>query len=140
MNRKLIFPDGFTTIHSINHYFTNTLQNITILHLFLFIIRAFFGGSTLLIASWVPTSFAQNTSTEDIVYLQLRWHHQFQFAGYYAAIEKGFYRDEGLDVRLRSGDPEHQPIAEVLSGRAHHTHKVIVKYFTNAYRGSLLSH
>ena len=32
------------------------------------------------------------------VTLQLRWVHQFQFAGYYAAIEKGFYGDEGLQV------------------------------------------
>jgi ABC-type nitrate/sulfonate/bicarbonate transport system substrate-binding protein len=27
------------------------------------------------------------------VRLQLKWKHQFLFAGYYAAIEKGFYRD-----------------------------------------------
>ena len=26
------------------------------------------------------------------VKLQLKWKHQFQFAGYYAAIEKGFYK------------------------------------------------
>ncbi len=50
--------------------------------------------------------------------LQLRWHHQFQFAGYYAAVEKGYYREEGLEVRLHAGDPEHQPVQEVLSGRA----------------------
>jgi ABC-type nitrate/sulfonate/bicarbonate transport system substrate-binding protein len=55
---------------------------------------------------------------EDIVDLQLRWHHQFQFAGYYAAVEKGFYKEEGLQVRLHAGDPEHQPVSEVLSGRA----------------------
>ena len=30
------------------------------------------------------------------VTLQLKWFHQFQFAGYYAAVEKGFYADEGL--------------------------------------------
>ncbi|WP_321531355.1 ABC transporter substrate-binding protein [uncultured Desulfuromonas sp.] len=34
------------------------------------------------------------------VSIQLKWHHSFQFAGYYAAIEKGFYAEEGLDVRL----------------------------------------
>lgn len=32
--------------------------------------------------------------------LQLRWDHQFQFAGYYAADWLGFYREEGLDVEL----------------------------------------
>ncbi len=34
------------------------------------------------------------------VTLQLKWKHQFQFAGYYAALEKGFYRQAGLDVKI----------------------------------------
>mgnify|MGYP001584365816 CR=1 FL=1 len=50
----------------------------------------------------------------EIVKLQLRWKHQFQFAGYYAALEKGFYREAGLDVRLREGEPGKEPIDEVL--------------------------
>ncbi len=50
--------------------------------------------------------------------VQLRWLHQFQFAGYYAALEKGFYRDAGLDVVLVEGGPHRDPIEEVLSGRA----------------------
>ncbi len=33
--------------------------------------------------------------------LQLQWKHQFQFAGYYMAKEKGFYREAGLDVDIR---------------------------------------
>jgi len=32
------------------------------------------------------------------VILQLKWKHQFQFAGYYAALHKGYYKEEGLDV------------------------------------------
>ncbi|MBK7056400.1 MAG: ABC transporter substrate-binding protein [Leptospiraceae bacterium] len=36
----------------------------------------------------------------DRIHLQLKWYHQFQFAGYYAAIEKGYYSDVGLDVQL----------------------------------------
>lgn len=59
-----------------------------------------------------------NAHADNIVDLQLRWHHQFQFAGYYAAVEKGFYQQEGLEVRLHAGDPQHQPVPEVLSGRA----------------------
>lgn len=50
--------------------------------------------------------------------LQLRWMPQFQFAGYYAAFSKGFYKQAGLEVEIVSGDPKHQPVAEVLSGRA----------------------
>ncbi|TGK47557.1 sensor histidine kinase [Leptospira kanakyensis] len=34
------------------------------------------------------------------VTLHLKWFHQFQFAGYYAALEKGYYQDAGLDVEL----------------------------------------
>ncbi|MCW8996722.1 MAG: EAL domain-containing protein [Psychromonas sp.] len=34
--------------------------------------------------------------------LQLKWEHEFQFAGYYAAKWQGFYADEGLDVDIRS--------------------------------------
>ena len=52
------------------------------------------------------------------VTLQLKWLHQFQFAGYYAAQAKGFYRAEGLDVSIRPGGGGISPLAEVLSGRA----------------------
>lgn len=49
---------------------------------------------------------------------QLRWHHQFQFAGYYAAVEKGYYHDEGFEVHLHEGGPGKTPVEEVLAGRA----------------------
>lgn len=53
------------------------------------------------------------------VRLQLRWLHQFQFAGYYVALEKGYYRDAGLDVKILPGGPDvPRPVEEVLQGRA----------------------
>ncbi len=52
------------------------------------------------------------------VTLQLRWLHQFQFAGYYAAMHKGFYREAGLDVTIRQGGPGVDPVGDVLSGKA----------------------
>lgn len=52
------------------------------------------------------------------VRLQLKWSHQFQFAGYYAAVEKGYFREAGLDVALLEGSGSIDPVAEVLSGRA----------------------
>ncbi|MEH6652365.1 MAG: EAL domain-containing protein [Motiliproteus sp.] len=70
-----------------------------------------------LLLGWAPAVFAAQSSDLDVVDLQLRWHHQFQFAGYYAALEKGYFQEEGLQVRLHAGDPEHQPVPEVLSGR-----------------------
>lgn len=52
------------------------------------------------------------------VNLQLKWRHQFQFAGYYAAQQKGFFREEGLDVTLKQGGPDISPLTEVMEGRA----------------------
>ncbi len=54
----------------------------------------------------------------DSVTLQLKWRHQFQFAGYYMALEKGYYRDAGLNVRLLEAGPHTDPVAEVISGAA----------------------
>lgn len=54
----------------------------------------------------------------DSVTLQLKWRHQFQFAGYYAALEKGYYLDAGLDVTLVEATPATNVVEEVVSSRA----------------------
>lgn len=54
----------------------------------------------------------------DTVSIQLKWFHQFQFAGYYAAKEKGFYAEEGLDVNIIQRNPETNPVDDVVAGRA----------------------
>ncbi|MWV13150.1 diguanylate cyclase [Pseudomonas sp. R-28-1W-6] len=55
----------------------------------------------------------------DRLRLQLRWLHQFQFAGYYMALEKGYYRDAGLDVEILEGGPQAlKPVDAILSGRS----------------------
>jgi PAS domain S-box-containing protein len=54
----------------------------------------------------------------DHVTLQLKWKHQFQFAGYYAAVAQGYYREAGLEVSLREAVADHDPVDEVLQGRA----------------------
>ena len=51
------------------------------------------------------------------VALQLKWFHQFQFAGYYAAIDQGYYAEEGLQVEIRERDPNKDFIAQVISGQ-----------------------
>ncbi len=75
-----------------------------------------------LLAAWPPLSLAagEPSSRNSLVPidLQLRWKHQFQFAGYYAALEQGYYRDAGLDVRLHEGGAGKMPVDEVLAGRA----------------------
>jgi PAS domain S-box-containing protein len=52
------------------------------------------------------------------VTLQLKWQHQFQFAGYYAAIEQGYYKDAGLDVTLIPASENIDPVTQVTTGKA----------------------
>ena len=52
------------------------------------------------------------------VTLQLKWKHQFQFAGYYAAIEKGYYRDAGFEVSLVEPTGNEDPVDLVLADKA----------------------
>ncbi|WP_296002641.1 PAS domain S-box protein [Rugamonas sp.] len=52
------------------------------------------------------------------VAIQLQWQHQFQFAGFYAAQDKGYYRDVGLDVSLIEAPPGVNPIENVVDGHA----------------------
>lgn len=56
----------------------------------------------LLLAAPFRVQAADHTADFKDVTLQLKWTHQFQFAGYYAAIAKGYYRDVGLRVKLRA--------------------------------------
>ncbi|MEO0427440.1 MAG: ABC transporter substrate-binding protein [Pseudomonadota bacterium] len=51
----------------------------------------------------------------DEVTLQLKWVTQAQFAGYYVALDKGFYEEEDLDVTIKPGGPDIAP-AQVLAG------------------------
>ena len=52
------------------------------------------------------------------VTLQLKWFHQFQFSGYYAAQEKGFYKEVGLDVNFIERSAEINLVNQVVSGVA----------------------
>ncbi|HEX9882902.1 MAG TPA: ABC transporter substrate-binding protein, partial [Desulfobaccales bacterium] len=47
-----------------------------------------------------------------------QWQPQAQFAGYYVAHEKGFYRERGLDVNILRGGPERPPSEMLAQGRA----------------------
>lgn len=72
----------------------------------------------LICLSLAALAFAGGAAAADKVVLQLKWTHQFQFAGYYAAIEQGYYREAGLDVELREARPGLDVVREVLDGRA----------------------
>ena len=50
--------------------------------------------------------------------LQLQWVVQSQFAGYFAAVDQGFYKDEGLDVTILEGAVDIVPQQVLASGQA----------------------
>jgi NitT/TauT family transport system substrate-binding protein len=56
-----------------------------------------------------------NAQTLTKVKLQLKWVAQAQFAGYYVARDKGFYKEVGLDVEILPGGPDITPL-QVLAG------------------------
>ena len=54
-------------------------------------------------------------SAADKVTVQLKWLPQAQFAGYYVAQSKGYYKAEGLDVTIKPGGPDISPV-QVIAG------------------------
>ncbi len=65
-----------------------------------------------------PTPAAAQSAPAQHVTLQLKWLHQFQFAGYYAALAQGYYRDAGLDVHIEELRGVRDSTQPVLEGRA----------------------
>jgi NitT/TauT family transport system substrate-binding protein len=57
-------------------------------------------------------------SAEDKLTLQLKWVTQAQFAGYYVAKDKGFYKEAGLDVTIKAGGPDINPSQIIAGGGA----------------------
>ena len=51
----------------------------------------------------------------DKVTVQMKWVPQAQFAGYYVAQAKGYYKEAGLDVTIKPGGPDVSPV-QVLAG------------------------
>lgn len=70
------------------------------------------------VAAGLGMSRAQAAPKLTKVTLQLKWVTQAQFAGYYAAVEKGYYKKVGLDVTLKVGGPDITPEQVVLAGQA----------------------
>ena len=76
-----------------------------------------FNSKTILaaICSTMLLALSFNTHAGDKFTLQTKWVTQAQFAGYYVALEKGYYDDEGLDVTIKSGGPDIAP-PQVMAG------------------------
>jgi ABC-type nitrate/sulfonate/bicarbonate transport system substrate-binding protein len=64
----------------------------------------------------VALVFGGQALAADSVSLRLKWIPQFQFAGYYVALERGYYADAGLDVTIHPGGPDVSAVSMVASG------------------------
>ncbi|WP_295954316.1 ABC transporter substrate-binding protein [Rhodoferax sp.] len=65
---------------------------------------------------------------QDKVTVQLKWVPQAQFAGYYVAAAKGYYKAEGLDVTIKPGGPDISPVQVIAGNNA----DVIVNWMPDA--------
>ncbi len=68
-----------------------------------------------LLAGVAALALAASASAQDKVTLQLKWVTQAQFAGYYVAKDKGFYKAEKIDIAIKPGGPDIAP-AQVIAG------------------------
>jgi len=72
------------------------------------------GASTPAPGTAAPSAAGEKTP----VRLQLQWVTQAQFAGYYAAVDQGYYDEAGLDVSILIGGPQVNNVQVVASGGA----------------------
>jgi ABC-type nitrate/sulfonate/bicarbonate transport system substrate-binding protein len=82
-------------------------------------------GPSVIRASWLALALTATpvaADAADKLVLQLHRAAQFEFAGYYAALWQGFYREAGLEVEIDPGSPPGaspiDPVREIVEGRA----------------------
>ena len=94
-----------------------------------FLEKNYFSFCILPLVLWISLIFvtspgyAKEVKTGDAlrsIVLQLPWLHQFQFAGYYMAVEKDYYKNAGFKVDIRQGKPGLSSIEEVILGRSNY--------------------
>ncbi len=69
----------------------------------------------LLILFFISSLFSKELQKTSV---QLMWYDQFQFAGFYIAKEKGFYKEAGLDVELKRFTNSTNVLQQVLNDKA----------------------
>jgi NitT/TauT family transport system substrate-binding protein len=72
----------------------------------------------LLLSAIATGLLAGGAQAAEEMTLQLKWVTQAQFAGYYVALENGYYADEDLDVTIKPGGPDIAPVQVLLGGGA----------------------
>ena len=79
---------------------------------------AVLGAAVASIAAACSSGGQQRAPALTTVKLQLQWFPQAQFAGYFAAVDQGYYKDEGLDVTILPGGVDIVPATVVAGGNA----------------------
>ena len=110
--------------------YTNTKQNLILSVVGLILMQVLFINNNLGKASEMKKVLsiltilymlfvsAIETHAVEQISIQLRWHHGFQFAGYYMAQEKGFYEKAGLEVTFLEGGVGINGFDAVIDGKA----------------------
>jgi NitT/TauT family transport system substrate-binding protein len=70
------------------------------------------------------------------VKLQLQWFYQAQFAGYIAAVDRGFYAEQGLDVQLLEGGVDIVPQTVLAQGKADYAVAWVPKALASREQGA----
>jgi NitT/TauT family transport system substrate-binding protein len=73
------------------------------------------------------------------VTLQLQWFTQGQFAGYFAAIDQGYYREKGLDVRIKEGGVDIVPQTVLAQGQADYAIAWVPKALASREQGAAIT-
>ncbi|MER7279618.1 ABC transporter substrate-binding protein [Dactylosporangium sp. NPDC000244] len=103
------------------------------------IIGAVVAAGLALSACGTADSTSPTTTTSGgmtTVKLQLQWFYQAQFAGYIAAVDKGFYKEQGLDVQLLEGGVDIVPQTVLAQGKADYAVAWVPKALASREQGA----
>ena len=102
--------------------------------------RTFTIFSALLLAACGTADQAKTTPAASgsltPIKVQLQWFYQAQFAGYIAAVDQGFYREQGLDVQLLEGGVDIVPQTVLAQGKADYAVAWVPKALASREQGA----
>ena len=81
----------------------------------LFLLARALGAAALVATFWVTTT--ATAQSPDKIRLQIKWVPQAQFAGYFVALDKGYYANQSLDVQIIPGGPDIVTEQQVTNGQ-----------------------
>jgi NitT/TauT family transport system substrate-binding protein len=86
-----------------------------------------------------PSAGSTSGSASGKVRLQLQWVTQGQFAGYFAALDQGYYTDEGLDVEILEGGSDIVPQTVLAQGQADYAIAWVPKALASREQGAAIT-